>query len=197
MLNTTRPPMRPELVVCPNSACGASDHIGVHSRKERRYICHTCGKTFAETAGTPLFGLKHPLWMVGVVLALRACGCPVPAVVFAFGLDERTVADWQRKAGQQARQIQEQLVCQGQIDVGQVQADELYTKTQAGPVWVATAMTVFSRLWLWGTIQLAARRGLDPAGHPTRARRRAAGAADPVCGGWLQSLCACHCAGVS
>ncbi len=152
MLNTTRPPMRPELVVCPNSACGASDHIGVHSRKERRYICHTCGKTFAETAGTPLFGLKHPLWMVGVVLALRACGCPVPAVVFAFGLDERTVADWQRKAGQQARQIQEQLVCQGQIDVGQVQADELYTKTQAGPVWVATAMTVFSRLWLWGTI---------------------------------------------
>jgi hypothetical protein len=28
----------------------------------------------------------------------------------------------------------------------------LYTKTQAGPVWIATAMTVFSRLWLWGAI---------------------------------------------
>jgi hypothetical protein len=67
-------------------------------------------------------------------------------------LDERTVADWQRKGGQHARQIQEQVVCQRQIDVGQVQADELYTKTQAGPVWVATAMTVFSRLWLWGAI---------------------------------------------
>jgi transposase-like protein len=60
MLSTTLPPLRPELAVCPNSACGASDHIGVHSIKERRYICHTCGTTFAETVGTPLFGLKPP-----------------------------------------------------------------------------------------------------------------------------------------
>jgi len=29
-------------------------------------------------------------------------------------------------------------------------ADELDTKTQAGPVWIATAMTVCSRLWRWG-----------------------------------------------
>lgn len=120
--------------------------------KERRYICHACGKTFAETTGTPLFGLKHPLWMVTTVLALLACGCPVPAIVFAFGLDERTVADWQSKAGAHAKTLQQQLVCQGTVDVGQVQADELYTKTQAGPVWIATALTVFSRLWLWGAI---------------------------------------------
>src|SRR6266508_5129301 len=122
MLNTTLPPMRPELVVCPNSTCGASGRIGVHSIKERRYKCHTCGKTFAETTGTPLFGLKHPLWLVLVVLALLATGCPVPAVVFAFGLDERTVADWQLKAGRQAKTIQQQVVCQGQLAVGQVQA---------------------------------------------------------------------------
>jgi transposase-like protein len=144
--------MRPELVVCPNSVCDASGRIGVHSIKQRRYKCHACGKTFAQTTGTPLFGLKHPLWLVGVVLALLACGCPVPAVVFAFGLDERTVADWQSKAGAHAKTVQQQLVCQGTVDLGQVQADELYTKTQAGPVWIATAMTVFSRLWLWGAI---------------------------------------------
>jgi transposase-like protein len=152
MLTTTLPAMRPELAVCPNSACGASGRIGVHSIKERRYKCHACGKTFAETSGTMLFGLKHPLWMVGVVLALLACGCPVPAVVFAFGLDERTVADWQAKAGRHAKLVQEQVICQASVDVGQVQADELYTKTQAGPLWVATAMTVFSRLWLWGAL---------------------------------------------
>ena len=144
--------MRPEVVVCPNSVGGASGRSGVHSLKERSYICHACGKTFAETSGTMLFGLKHPLWLVGVVLALLACGCPVPAVVFAFGLDERTVADWQAKAGRQAKTVHEQLVCQGAVNVGQVQADELYTKTQAGPVWIATAMSVFSRLWLWGAI---------------------------------------------
>jgi len=144
--------MRPELVVCPKSDCGASDHIGIHSHKERRYICHTCHRTFAETTGTMLYGRKHPIWVVLVVLSLLAYGCPIPALVATFDLDERTIADWQDKAGQHAKRVQHQVVCQGQVDVGQVQADELYTKTQAGAVWVATAMTVFSRLWLWGAI---------------------------------------------
>jgi transposase-like protein len=152
MTKYTLPPMRPEKVVCPNSACGASGRIGVHSHKERRYICHACKCTFADTTGTLLYGLKHPIALVLVVLTLLAYGCPIPAIVAAFELDERTVADWQLKAGRHARQVQEQLVCQGQVDVGQVQADELYTTTQAGAVWVATAMSVFSRLWLWGAV---------------------------------------------
>lgn len=152
MLKYTLPPMRPEQTVCPNSDCGASGRIGVHSHKERRYICHSCKRTFADTSGTLLYRLKQPLELVLVVVTLLAYGCPIPALVATFGLDERTIAAWQLKAGQHAKQVQAQLVCQGTIDLGQVQADELYTKTQAGPVWVATAMTVFSRLWLWGTI---------------------------------------------
>lgn len=152
MPNLTQIPMRPELVVCPNPACGARDRIGIHSLIERRYTCHACGKTFAETRGTPLCGLKRPLWMVVLVLALLAGGCPIPAIVCAFGLDERTVADWQRKAGAHAQAIQEQVVCQGQVDGGQVQGDELYVKPQGGTVWMATAMSVFSRLFLWGAI---------------------------------------------
>jgi transposase-like protein len=152
MQNLTQLPMRPELAVCPNPACGARDRVGIHSLLERRYKCHACGKTFAETRGTPLYGLKRPLWMVLLVLALVAGGCPIPAIVFAFGLDERTVADWQRKAGAHAKAIQAQVVCQGQVDVGQVQGDELYVKTQGGTVWMATAMSVFSRLFLWGAV---------------------------------------------
>jgi transposase-like protein len=152
MTKYTLPPLRPELVVCPNSACDATARIGVHPHKERRYICHACKRTFADTIGTMLYGLNHPLWLVLVVLNLLAYGCPRRAIVATFGLDERTVAEWQEKAGRHARQVQETVVCQGQIDVGQVQADQLYTKTQAGPVWIATAMTVFSRLWLWGAI---------------------------------------------
>jgi transposase-like protein len=152
MTKYTPTPMRPELVVCPKSDCGASEHIGVHSHNERRYICHTCHRTFAETTGTLLYGLKHPIKLVLVVLSLLAYGCPIGAIVATFALDERTVADWQHKAGQHAKSVQETVVCHGQVDVGQVQADELYTKTQAGPVWIATAMTGFSRLWLWGAI---------------------------------------------
>lgn len=152
MTKYTLPPMRPEQVVCPNSECGASGRIGVHSRKERRYICHACKRTFAATSGTLLYRLKQPLDLVVLVLTLLAYGCPTTALIAAFGLDERTIANWQRKAGQHAKQVQQQLVCQGNVDVGQVQADELYTKTQAGPIWIATALTVFSRLWLWGAI---------------------------------------------
>jgi transposase-like protein len=152
MTKYTLPPMRPELVVCPKSDCGASDHIGVHSHKERRYICHSCHRTFAETTGTMLYGRKHPSWLILAVLTLLAYGCPIGAIVVTFELDERTVADWQLRAGQHARQVHQQLVGQGQVDVGQVQADELYTKTQAGSVWIALAMSVFSRLWLGGAV---------------------------------------------
>ncbi|MEZ4726905.1 MAG: hypothetical protein R3E79_07205 [Caldilineaceae bacterium] len=60
------------------------------------------------------------------------------------------MSTWQDKAGQHAKRVQEAIVCQGQADVGQVQGDELYVKTQSGGVWVATAMCVFSRLLLWG-----------------------------------------------
>src|SRR5919202_1268143 len=152
MTKHTLPPLRPELAVCPNPACTASGRVGVHSRQERRYKCHACGATFAETVGTPLYGLKYPAWVVVLVLALLAGGCPIPAIVFAFGLDERTVAAWQQKAGQHAKTVQEQVVCQGQVALGQMQGDELYVKTQRGTVWMATAMSVFSRLFVWGAV---------------------------------------------
>jgi transposase-like protein len=152
MLKYSLPPLRPELLVCPKPTCGASGRIGIHSHQERRYICHACGATFAETVGTPLYGLKHPVWLVVLVLALLAGGCPIPAIVFAFGLDERTVTAWHQKAGQHAKRVQEALICQGQVELGQVQGDELYVKTQHGTVWMATAMSVFSRLFLWGAV---------------------------------------------
>ena len=140
--------LRPEGVVCPNPDCLASDRIGVHSQRERRFICHTCGKTFAATTGTPLFALKRPLDLVVLVLTLMAYGCPLGAIVAAFGLDERTVAAWQHKAGQHAQAVQQHVFEPLVLDHAQIQADELCVWAQRGKLWVATAMDVFSRLWL-------------------------------------------------
>jgi transposase-like protein len=148
------PPLRPELEVCPECGAGPKGGIGVHSHKERRYKCHRCGKTFSDTYGTPLYGLKHPTWLVVIVLTLLAFGCPVPAIVAAFGLNERTVNDWQQKAGRHAQCVHTAVVCTGQLDLGQVQGDEFYVKTQCGSVWIATAMSVFSRLFLWGAVSI-------------------------------------------
>lgn len=149
---TDTAPLNPASVVCPNPACDASGRLGVHSHKTRRYICHGCGRTFTPSVGTPLYRLKTPLTLVVIVLTLLAYGCPLPAIVAAYGLDERTVADWLRKAGAHGKAIQERLVCAGSIELGQVQGDELYVKHQKGKVWMALAMSVFSRLWLWGAV---------------------------------------------
>ena len=147
-------PMRPENIVCPFVEEATTHKIGVHSHKERRYICHTCGKTFAETKGTPLYDLKTPMWIVVLVLTLLAYGTPVQAIVMAFGLDERTVAKWQWRAGQHGKAVQEKLVCNGKLTLSQIQGDELYGKTQHGAVWIATAVDVFSRLFIWVEVSM-------------------------------------------
>ena len=135
---------------CPH--CGGGERIGIHSHSERRFICHACGKTFSETKGTPLFNLKYPIWFVSVVLTLLAHGCPAKAIVSAFFLDERTVMDWLLKAGKHGKTIQEQTVCDGNVELEQVQADELCVTAQGGKVWMATAMVVKSRLFLGGVV---------------------------------------------
>lgn len=154
MTKYNRLPLRPETVVCPVCEQKSSGRIGIHSQQERRYKCHICGRTFSDTIGTPLYGLKYPQWVVLMVLTLLAYGCPLPAIVAAFAIDERTVAAWQDKAGQHAKQVQEAVVCQGQLALGQVQGDEFYVKTQCGGVWIATAQCVFSRLLVWGAVSL-------------------------------------------
>ena len=148
----TEPPMNPDLMVCPN--CGEEEQIWIHSQKERRYKCCACQKTFAERRGTPLFNLRYPTWVVLLVVALLASGCPVQAIVFAFGLDERTVATWQLLAGQHAKEVQAEKVCNGQLVAGQIQCDEMWVKTQFGAMWLATGMDVFSRLFIWGAISI-------------------------------------------
>ena len=107
--------MDPQKVFCPNFACPArgqigQGNIGIHSRKERRYICRTCGKTFAETKGTVFYRLRSAKDLMVIVVTLLAYGCPVQAIVMAFGLDERTVLKWQKRAGDHCRRVHEHLV---------------------------------------------------------------------------------------
>jgi transposase-like protein len=142
---------------CPNFYClnrGAvgHGHIRVHSRREQRFRCTTCGKTFAASKNTPFYRLHQPVQLMVVVLTLLTHGCPLQAIVAAFGLDERTVADWQRKAGQHAQRFHELHVEQGSVAAQHLQADELWVKMVGRKVWMAMAMAVESRLWLGGVI---------------------------------------------
>lgn len=145
-----QPALDPALMICPH--CQEEQRIGIHSIRERRYRCHECGRTFAETKGTVFFGCHYPIWLITVVVTLLAFGGPPSALMAAFFLDERTISAWHRKAGIHAKGVQETQVCQGGLALGQVQADELCVNTQRGKVWMATAMSVFSRLFLWGEV---------------------------------------------
>lgn len=149
--------MDPQTQFCPNKGCHdkgrrGAGNIRIHSRCEHRYRCTTCGATFAATRGTPYFRLRRSADLVTLVLTLLCHGCPLQAIVAAFGLDERTVARWWERAGQHAQHLHAHLVQTGQVDLGHVQADELWVKLAGQRVWQAMALAVPSRLWLGGVI---------------------------------------------
>ncbi len=148
--------MDPTTVFCPNPHCHArgqtgQGNIGIHSQKDQRFICHACHKTFSARKGTVFYRLRTTAETVVRVVSLLAHGCPVQAIVAAFGFDERTVAAWWARSGRQGQTVHEYLV-ERPRDLGQVQADELRVKKQGGSVWMALAMMVKTRLWLGGEV---------------------------------------------
>src|SRR6266566_7460634 len=96
--------MDPTTTFCPNVACPArgqtgQGNMGIHSCKDKRFICTECHKTFSATTGTAFYRLRTSAETVSLVVTLMAHGCPLQAIVVAFGYDERTVACWLARFG--------------------------------------------------------------------------------------------------
>ena len=149
--------MDPDKVFCPNETCPARGHIGkgnikIHSRKEKRYRCTICGHTFSARKGTLFYRKKTPEELITVVITLLAHGCPVSAIVAAFGLKAETVRAWAAEAGVHCEQVHRHMVWRGELDVKHVQADEMRVRIQKGVMWMAMAVMVPTRLWLGGVI---------------------------------------------
>lgn len=88
--------MNLEQLFCPNIDCPAKGHrekgnLHVHSQKEKRVYCDVCEKTFSATKGTIFYRLRTDAVTVMLVVTLLAYGCPMSAIVKAFGFDARTV----------------------------------------------------------------------------------------------------------
>ncbi len=105
-------------------------------------------------------GLRRPMEVVVTVVILLSYGCPKQAIVQAYGLDERTVAEWQKRAGKQCQQVHQALVAQGKVQAQHVQADEIRAKGRQMVVWMALAIDATSRLWLAGVVSLRRDRRL-------------------------------------
>jgi len=149
--------MHPQPTFCPNPACPSrgvrgAGNVRVHDSLRNRWRCTACKTTFSGRKGTVFYGLQTDPQLVVWVVALLAYGCPPQAIVAAFGLDERTVALWQKRAGRHCEAVHTALV-QTPQDLGQVQADEIRVRCQKRRVvWLAMALCVPSRLWLGGAV---------------------------------------------
>lgn len=185
--------MNPQEIFCPNLACSARGQVGQGNfvcidQREGRYRCTTCGQTFRETSGTALYGIKKAHQDFTRMVTLLGHGCPAQAIVAAFELDERTVADWQHRAGEHCRAVHEQAVGQSHLDLGQAQADKIRVKAQRGVVWMALAIMVSTRLWLGGmvstTVVDSTAGRVGSSGHP-------GGPVPPhgLCRRWVGRLC--------
>src|SRR5256885_1357135 len=165
MQKSTPEPMDPSKAFCPNAMCSArgqsgKGNFGNQGRKRQRYRCKACKERSSARRGTMFEGLRKPVDLIVIVVTLLTYGCPIQAIVHAFGLDERTVADWRDRAGVHCQQVHQEIIEQGQLDLMHVQADEIRVKGCKMIAWMGLAMMVSTRLWLGGVVQLSRDRSL-------------------------------------
>src|SRR6266581_2886592 len=156
-MQTCTEPMDASKQFCPNEACSArgqkeQGNISIHDRKRQRYRCKACKHTFSARRGTMLEGLRKPMDLIVIVVTLLAYGCPLQAIVHAFDLDERTVANWRDRAGSHCEKVHKDKIEQGKLDMIHVQADEIWVKARGTIAWMGLAIMVPTRLWVAGVV---------------------------------------------
>lgn len=146
-------------VECESRGQSGQGNIVSHGSKRPRYKCKICVKTFSARVGTALEGIRHSEDEFIKVTTLLAYGTPTQAIVHAFRMDERTVADWRERAGIHCEAVHKEKIERGLLDLIQIQADEIWVKMKGAVVWVALAIMVSTRLWI--AVEVSKKRDSD------------------------------------
>ncbi len=110
--------MNPHEVFCPNPACPATGRCGegnvwIHAQTPPRYCCTVCQRTFSPRAGTPFSRRTTDEAIIAQVVTLVAHGCPIAAIVAAYGFQRQTVCGWLDAAGVQGEAVHQQVCSVG------------------------------------------------------------------------------------
>ena len=143
---------------CPNTSCplhgrlsagNVSRHGFVRLRRgrRRRYRCTACGRTFCSTAGTPYYRLQCTRKTFDEVAVMGATGTSRSDIARIKGISWNTVARWVEGAAEAERKFNH-LMTQD-YPLRELQTDEIKTfvPEKNHPLWVSTAIEVWSRLW--------------------------------------------------
>jgi len=124
-----------EQYFCPNEQCkeyGLRGHgnISVRARygKEKSRVllyCRTCGKRFAATQASALFGMHLQPEMIQQIIHHAAEGVGVRATARLLGLDKDTVNRVILRAGEHCANVLSGLLTS--LEMTEVQLDELWT----------------------------------------------------------------------
>lgn len=91
--------------------------------------CHSCGNFFAETAGTPLAGLRTPLSRIQQILTAVHEGLGINAACRTFQVSKNSIKEWERRLAGVKQVLLLYSLCH-QFLQQLLEGDELYTKVQ-------------------------------------------------------------------
>jgi transposase-like protein len=110
---------------CPEHGKVGAGNIGIHSYADKRYYCTTCKKRFSARQGTIFYGLKTEEQKVLLALHMLAERMSARGVGRVLDIDEHTVLNWLKRAGQHADGVSRHHL--RQLKTSQVQLDEIWS----------------------------------------------------------------------
>jgi len=122
--------MKAKKQFCPNQACAYHGQMGkgnivIFSRKQKRYQCNHCSKTFTASKNTIFYRLRTKRQKVLQAIHLLLEGNGVRAAARVLGIKPNTLQNWFRRACQHAEAVNHYLM--KDIGLTQAQVDELWT----------------------------------------------------------------------
>jgi transposase-like protein len=117
-------PRNPQNPAC--ARCGAAETVSKGTEKgRRRWRCVTCGRTFGQTLGTPLYRLKTNVAKILRAIQVVLHRGSLRAAEEQTGHNYETIATWLERIGEHAEAITE-LVAHD-LHLSEVEVDEFWS----------------------------------------------------------------------